>query len=120
MNCMKCGRETTGEQVFCDTCLQTMAKYPVKPGIAVKLPQRRDPSAYRRSIKRRTVNPEEQLRILKKRARRLTLALLLCIALIALLLKPALSHLLGDHYKKGQNYSVITTPTTEPTGTTAP
>ena len=120
MNCMKCGRETTGEQVFCDVCLATMAKYPVKPGIAVKLPQRRDPSAHRRNAKRRTINPEEQIRTLKKRVRTLTLLLILCLAAIAFLLKPALAHMLEGHYKPGQNYSVIEDPTTETTSETTP
>ena len=27
MNCMKCGRETQNEQVFCQDCLQEMEKY---------------------------------------------------------------------------------------------
>ena len=40
MNCMKCGKTTTNEQVFCDDCLQVMAKHPVKPGTPVYLPQR--------------------------------------------------------------------------------
>ena len=31
MNCMKCGRETENEAVFCPDCLQIMEKYPV-PG----------------------------------------------------------------------------------------
>lgn len=110
MNCMKCGRETTGEQVFCEECLRIMAKYPVKPGIAVKLPQRRDPSVHRRTVRRRSINTDEQIRILKKWVRNLTIALLLCLAAIGFLLKPALTHLLGEHYKPGQNYNVVVTP----------
>lgn len=40
MNCLKCGTKTTGNQVFCDDCLQVMEKYPVKQDTAVQLPQR--------------------------------------------------------------------------------
>lgn len=122
MNCLKCGRETGGEQVFCEDCLLEMAKYPVKPGTAVKLPERREPAPFRRALKRRTVSPEEQVKILRKRNRHLILALLISLITIALLIYPALCHLVEDHYKPGQNYSVVTTATesTIPTETTAP
>ena len=118
MNCLKCGRETTAEQVFCENCLLEMEKYPVKPGTAVKLPSPREATTFRRTVKRRTISPEEQVRSLKKRVLHLTVALLACIALVLLLARPALSHLLEDHYKKGQNYNVIT-PTTAAPETTA-
>lgn len=40
MNCMKCGRETAEEQVFCAGCLEEMERYPVKPGTVVHIPSR--------------------------------------------------------------------------------
>jgi hypothetical protein len=40
MQCLKCGKKTSGKQVFCAECLAVMQDYPVKPGIPVHLPQR--------------------------------------------------------------------------------
>ena len=40
MNCMKCGREIDEAQAFCAGCLEEMEKYPVKPDVVVKLPNR--------------------------------------------------------------------------------
>lgn len=90
MNCMKCGRETAGTDVFCEKCLAAIARYPVKPGTPVHLPKRSDAQ---RTRKRRPPTPEEiivQLRV-KLRRRKLTilillLLLLLCMVGIALLL----------------------------------
>ena len=58
MNCMKCGRETRGEDVFCQDCLTEMKKYPVDPGTVVLLPRRKDPSA-KKADKRHPPTPEE-------------------------------------------------------------
>lgn len=44
MNCLKCGKETSDGQVFCDDCQQVMQQHPIKPGTAIHLP-RRDTSA---------------------------------------------------------------------------
>lgn len=121
MNCMKCGRETPGEQVFCENCLRTMEKYPVQPGTAVKLPQRKETTVIRRAPKRRTVNPEEQIKVLKTRVIRLAVLLFLAVAIIVFLAPAAISHLTGDRRKPGQNYSVITTTaSTEATGQEGP
>lgn len=38
MQCMKCGREISGGQVFCQECLEEMEKYPVDPDVVVTLP----------------------------------------------------------------------------------
>lgn len=108
MNCMKCGRETDSEQIFCESCLLQMEKYPVKPGTAVKLPERRETTAFRRAPKRRTVNLEEQVKVLKRRVLRLTVILILAVALILLMAPLTIQHLLEDRYKPGQNYSVVT------------
>ncbi len=118
VNCIKCGRETRGEQSFCEDCVLEMEKYPVKPNTYVKLPERRVPPSYRRSIKRRTVNSEEQIRVLKHKVRRLTMGLLLCLVLMAGMMYYIVTHVMQNHYKPGQNYTVITT--TEETQSTAP
>ena len=62
MRCMKCGRETQ-EQTFCQSCLEDMARSPVKPGTPVVI--------FERSISRRRAEPmkdelEEQIRKLNR------------------------------------------------------
>lgn len=38
MNCIRCGKETEENHVFCDECLKDMEQYPVKPGTPIVLP----------------------------------------------------------------------------------
>ena len=113
MNCLKCGRETAGERVFCEDCLADMRRHPVKPGTVVLLPSRRETHPLKKVSKRRTLTPEEQVRILKTRVKVFAIALLACIAMILLLAYPALEHLREDNYKPGQNYTAITSGTTQ-------
>jgi len=40
MGCLKCGKETGLSSVFCDECLWKAAAYPVKPDVAIQLPDR--------------------------------------------------------------------------------
>lgn len=86
MNCMKCGREIPAGQVFCDGCLDVMKKYPVKPDAAVHLRRRAEQSAPKKqTARRRQLSPEEQLPLVKRSNRRLTL----CVVLLSLLLTAA-------------------------------
>ncbi len=107
MNCLKCGRETENEQVFCQDCLLEMQKYPVRPGTAIMLPKHREASAARKSTKRRSVSAEDQLRALKKRCRILSMLLALALLLAALLAVPAWQHLAEERLRPGQNYTAI-------------
>ena len=78
LGCLKCGRETISEQVFCVNCLADMSKYPVLPGTVVQLPLRKDPVPVKKQpAKKRSVSPEEQIRNLKHRCRVLTLLVVL-------------------------------------------
>ena len=106
MNCLKCGRETASEQIFCQECLVEMEKYPVKPGTVVQLPQRKDTPAMRR-VKRRSLSSEEHIRQLQRRVRVLALLLFLSFLVIVALLVPTIEHLTEKHYLPGQNYSSI-------------
>ena len=75
MYCMKCGKETQENQVFCERCLQVMDTYPVKPDVAIHLPNRNQPPVTKKPTHRkRILKPEEQLVLLKKANRRLFLA----------------------------------------------
>ena len=121
MQCIKCGRDVESGQVFCDSCKETMAKYPVRPGTVVQLPRRTETAVKKQPSRRRTVLPaEEQVQTLRRTVRRLTvLAVLLLAAVIGL------SWLAVDLYREsqqkvlpGQNYYSATTPS-ETTGSAA-
>ncbi|MBQ2893467.1 MAG: hypothetical protein IJE24_04960 [Oscillospiraceae bacterium] len=89
MNCIKCGISVPENQVFCDTCLADMEKYPVKPDVTVVLPQRKEAVVSKKKSRKRTIPPEEQLRRVKSRLRlaHLTLAVVfICFLLVAAML----------------------------------
>lgn len=109
MNCMKCGKETSGNQVFCDVCLESMQAYPVKPGTPVQLPPKRTPAQekYTDPLDQEPT-PAEQVRQLRRMIRWLTaivaiLSLLLCgtaVMLLHTLEEPASTNI-------GRNYTTI-------------
>ena len=107
MNCMKCGRETVSENVFCTDCLSEMEKYPVQPGSVVFLPRRRESASAKKTAKRRAITPEEQITGLRKWVIRLALVLIACIVAIILMFEPTMHYLRNDHYDIGQNYSSV-------------
>ena len=107
MNCLKCGREVPGEQVFCEDCLLEMEKYPVKPGTVVQLPRRRDSAGTKKSPKRRSMPLEEQVKTLKRRIRLLTFILIITLILTVVFGFFAIEHLMEEHFLPGQNYSTI-------------
>lgn len=84
MECIKCGKKTTGTSVFCEDCLSTMADYPVKPGTAVYLPNRTEPAEPKPALIRPTKekSPEEQL----TRLRKLLRVLLICLVTVTVAL----------------------------------
>ena len=114
MNCMKCGRETKNEQVFCQDCLRVMQRYPVESGTVVFLPRRRDP-VVKKTVKRTVISQDEQIRMLRKQLGILWIVLAICIAAIVLMIKPTLHYVLDEHVEIGQNYSTVTTPSPAPT-----
>ena len=65
MTCMKCGKEVSGSNVFCDACLADMEQYPVKPGTPVLLPTRPKEVVVHKRSARRAKKPEEQISTLK-------------------------------------------------------
>lgn len=81
MYCLRCGRDTGNEQVFCYDCLNKMDKQPVKPGTAVLLPRRTAATVQKKQNRRRSLSPEEQVVQLKVTVR--TLLALLGTVLVA-------------------------------------
>ena len=63
---MKCGKETDSGQVFCDSCLETMKQYPVKPDTVVQVPPPRYLGQDKKSSRKKELTPKEQLRKQKK------------------------------------------------------
>ena len=61
MLCLKCGKETAENQVFCDDCLEVMQAYPVKPGTAIHLPHRELPSHEKKPSRRQEAPQADQL-----------------------------------------------------------
>ena len=113
MNCMKCGRETKDDQVFCQDCLRIMQRYPVQPGTVVFLPRRREP-VLKKTVKRHVVSAEEQIKMLQKHLTILWIVLAICLAAIMLMINPTLHYALDKHVEIGQNYTTVTTTTSTP------
>lgn len=110
MQCLKCGKETTGEKVFCDGCLEVMEQYPVNPTTPVPSPRKESPAQEKKTSRRRALTEEETLAQLKGLIRLLTatvaiLAVLLC--LVAGLLLQQLEINQGNN-AIGRNYTTTT------------
>ena len=74
MKCMRCARETAPQQVFCNACLEDMARYPVRSDTPIYLPVRKPKEAPRKKSRRfrRERTAEEMVMILRKRVKVLT------------------------------------------------
>ena len=83
MNCMKCGKEIKEPQVFCDSCLATMEKYPVKSNIRVQVPVR-PVVEVKASAKKEPPSLEVQLQRLRRQNKHLFVALLCSVFALAL------------------------------------
>ena len=110
MQCLKCGRKISESQAFCDGCLQSVEKYPVRPGTVVHLPRNRTEESARKPLrKKRPPSTEELLHRQRKLSRKLGVAVALLLLVCA-----ALSVLLVKTYedlesKKGRDYIVSET-----------
>ena len=115
VNCMKCGRETKADAVFCEDCLEHMERHPVPPNTLVYVPSEKDRVAVKKHITvRPVVTAEEQIKRLNKRIQ--TLGLLLALALGAVVFFGLLSadtlHELSMSNLIGKNYTAITSSAT--------
>ena len=83
MNCMKCGKETKGSDVFCPHCQAVMEKYPVKPDAHVHLPKRtQEQQVNKQKRSHRIWTTEEELTSLRKKVRWLLATSILLILLL--------------------------------------
>ena len=105
MSCLKCGKSTQDEQVFCSQCLAGMDAYPVKPDVHIVLPHR--PETKKTGKKKRMPSAEEQVVLLRVKQRRLKWTIfLLCLILCALVGLGVYLHLQPDTLEWGKNYIV--------------
>lgn len=115
MFCLRCGREIDESQVFCPRCLDTMKEYPIKPGTAVQLPDRKAPDLPRSAPRRRQASAEEQVAQLKSTVR-ILLSIVALLSLVLggtawLLLRSLWTPELPEPGNLGRNYTAV-----EPTG----
>ena len=110
MHCMKCGIEIEDGQVFCESCLADMKRYPVKPEAKIQLPSRPTQEAVKKPTPRNKVlTPEKKILRLQKTVKWLSTALV-----VALLLVSFSCYLLAELITEkpaedniGQNYNTI-------------
>lgn len=108
MNCLKCGKQTHEQQVFCPDCLRVMEKYPVAPGATVQLPQRDTAAPKKDPVKPHRTQSEIILRMRSTiRWLWMTVAILLVMLCITALI-------LAHHFYKdaqtqniGRNYTAV-------------
>ena len=107
MACLKCGKKTTDEQVFCSACLGVMEAYPVKPTMHIQLPNRKERTLPKRpGRKRLALTTEEQLALLKKRqSRLLSLVALLLLLLGAIAFQQLYPLLFSNETEKAPSFS---------------
>jgi len=120
MECLRCGRKTEGEQAFCKSCLQSMERFPVDPDSVVQLPRRKNAPPPKKALRRRILSPEERIAVLRRRNRRLAIALAVLVLTLVLLAIPTVRFFVGTRYRPGQNYKILPSTTsteavTEPT-----
>ena len=104
--CAKCGREISEKAVFCNTCLEVMERYPIKPGTSIQLPQRVPSAPKKPNSRKRQLSPEEQLAHQRITIRVLAICLT-CAMLLLGLCAMQIFHLLPEDEATvtiGQNY----------------
>ena len=85
MKCLRCARETADRQVFCNACLDDMARHPVRSDTPIYLPVRKAGDAPKRPARRfrRERTAEEIVFILRKRVRVLTALVVILVMMLA-------------------------------------
>ena len=85
MNCMKCGREISEGQAFCEECLKIMDEYPVRPGTYVRIPPSKDCEDVKQPRRKKELTPEEQIVRLQNQVHWLSVAVVALLATSILL-----------------------------------
>ena len=113
MDCLKCGKATEENNVFCPECLAVMDRYPVRQDTAVVLPQRKPRE---RREQKKLIKPEEMISQLQLKVKRLWITVAVLLLLLGLS-GGGLSLMLYQEWTEpeiGSNYSTYAS--TEETG----
>ena len=84
MYCLRCGKETADNKVFCKSCLESMEDCPVKPGQPIMLPNRPTTQPVKKNKRTKPMNNEELLDSLRRQLKITGRLLLITIGLLAL------------------------------------
>ncbi len=109
MYCMKCGKETKGEQIFCNGCLESMAQFPVKPETYVQLPTRPVTAVKKQPARKKVLTQEEQLLRLRRSVKHLAVSLACSILALGLTVS-LLVHTVSEQKASediGKNYNTV-------------
>lgn len=113
MNCMKCGREISEGQVFCQECLDVMSEYPVRPGTYVRIPPRKEYEDIRPTRRKKELSAEELIVSLQNKVRWLSITTVALLATSILLGLFALQDFLFQEEEQpspmARNYTVTQT-----------
>lgn len=111
MYCLRCGRDTKSNQVFCSQCQENMEKYPVRPGTNVRLPRRKPTVVTKKKTRRKkSLSSEEQILVLRKALRRSRALVCVLFLLFALAVGTLFySYVHWQNSNLGKNYTVDTT-----------
>lgn len=116
MHCLKCGKETGEQDVFCSHCLEVMDQYPVKPGTAIVLPHREAEAAEKKQPRHRELSIKDLLQNQKRTIRWLLVTV--CALLVALLfVSGMLLRILQEKdpsQEIGKNYTTTTSTGAQP------
>ena len=91
MLCVKCGKKTEDDRMFCARCLEGMEAYPVKPDVHVQLPVHRKETAVKKQHSKGRRNSGNARIAALQRQNRLLLAVVvaLLLAVAVLLIRDA-------------------------------
>ena len=116
MNCMKCGRETKIDNIFCSECLDHMERHPVAENVLVYVPSEKDrAAANKHKIEHPVVSADDQVKRLHRKVERLRLLVILFMAatMFFAVLSMETLHELNVMNLIGKNYTTVVT--TDPT-----
>lgn len=107
MYCMRCGKDTVSDQVFCPECQQKMERYPVNPNTPVVLPKRTQAPPVKKPPRKPAIPPEEQIASLKRKVWFLSASLFLVLCLSSAAIYGVVRYFQKDTHPLGQNYNTV-------------
>ena len=92
MTCVKCGKNTEDEGLFCARCLEGMEAYPVKPDVHIQLPVRIGENPSKKQNRKNRIDPKDaRIAVLQRQNRLLwAVVVVLLLAVGALLIRGGL------------------------------